>query len=49
MKKSLQRLASFANFDLPLNVGCNQLLLCIIHNKQITAIPVGTLKAHEES
>lgn len=39
MRKNLQRLASFATFDLPLNVGYNQLLLRTIHNEQIAAIP----------
>lgn len=39
MKKNLQRLASFATFDLPLNVGYNQLLLRTIHNEQIATIP----------
>jgi hypothetical protein len=39
MKKNLQRLASFATFDLPFNVSYNQLLLRTIHNKQLAAIP----------
>lgn len=38
-KKNLQRLASFATFDFPLNVGCNQLLLRTIHKEQIADIP----------
>lgn len=39
MKKNLQRLVSFATFDLPNNVGYNQLLLRTIHKEQIAAIP----------
>ena len=39
MRKNLQRLASFATFDLPFSVGYNQLLLRTIHNEQIGAIP----------
>lgn len=39
MKKNLQRLASFATFDLPLNVGYNQLLLRTIHKEQLTTAP----------
>lgn len=39
MKKLLQRLASFATFDLPVNVGYNQLLLRTIHKEQIAANP----------
>ncbi|MET3879722.1 hypothetical protein [Chitinophaga sp. OAE865] len=34
MEKILQRLASFATFDLPLNVGYNLLQLRTIHNEQ---------------
>ncbi len=39
MNKNLQRLASFATFDLPLNVGYNRLLLCTTQKEQIAAIP----------
>jgi len=39
MKKNLRRLASFATFDLPFNVGYNKLQLCTIHKRQIAAIP----------
>lgn len=36
MEKTLQRLASFATFDLPLSVGYNQLLLRTIHKEQVS-------------
>lgn len=39
MKKKLRRLASFATFDLPNNVGYNQLLLRTIHKERRATIP----------
>lgn len=39
MSKTLQRLASFATFDLPVNVGYNQLLLRTVHKELIATIP----------
>jgi hypothetical protein len=39
MKKNLQRLASFATFDLPLNVGYNQLQLLAIHKEKTATTP----------
>lgn len=39
MKKILQRWASFATFDLPLNVGYNRLQLCVTHEVQTAIMP----------
>jgi hypothetical protein len=39
MEKTLKRLASFATFDLPFNIGYNRLLLCTTHKEQIAIIP----------
>jgi hypothetical protein len=38
MKKKLQHLTSFATFDLPNNVGYNQLLLSTIHKEKLETI-----------
>lgn len=44
MEKILRRLASFATFDLPLNVGYNQLQLRTIHNEQTAVTPRWTIE-----